>query len=120
MRVDTTIDQGHKLQVSFPNNKKLPAYATMIERPMWSCERIPESDRAKLKPDHSPQLECAYSFKKVIDFEGLSAYIAGRERRKGEVEERNAEIKKLRAAMIAGDAKGIDESAAKALAGSGE
>ena len=114
VRVDTTIDVGHKLQVQFPDKPDMPKYATQIQRQMWVCNKKDESEIKRLARDHSPQLECNYTYKKAIDFNALAAYIKGREEERARVEKKNAEMRRKMLELREGK-DALDPAAAKAL-----
>ena len=96
VKVDTTFDSGHKVEVFFEGQPDSPRYGTQLERQMWVCAKKDDSAIKRLPKDHSVQKECDYSFKKVVDFEGLKGYIEAREEEKKRILEYNAKVKELR------------------------
>ena len=37
-RVDTILDQGHKIELTLPENPAAPKFVMQLERQMWECE----------------------------------------------------------------------------------
>ena len=54
-------------------------------------------DIKKLPKEHSPQLECDYTFKKNVDFQAIEAFIKKQEAEKARVERLNEEMRKAKA-----------------------
>lgn len=103
VRVDTTMDLGHKIEVFFEGQADMPRYGTQLERQMWTCTRKDEAAIKKLAKDHTVQHECDYSYVKNVDFSGLQAYIKGREEEKKRIEEYNAKIREAKEKLMKGE-----------------
>jgi hypothetical protein len=106
VRVDTVMDNGHVIELSFPGNPAYPRYATMLERQLWTCGALPEAAMKKLPKDHKLQQECAYSYTLNMDFNALQAYVNRLIDERKQVEEKNKQMKEKMA--------GPDEGAAAA------
>ena len=103
VRVDTTLDLGHKIEVFFDGQPDMPRYGTQLERQMWTCTKKGEDAIKKLPKDHTVQHECDYTYTKTVDFNGLQAYIKGREEERKRIEEYNAQIKEMREKQLKGE-----------------
>lgn len=92
VRVDTTMDLGHKIELQ-PANTALPKYVAQLERQMWTCTKKDEKEIKKLPKEHSIQLECNYSYKLNADFNGVKGYIDRLEAERKAVVEKNKKLK---------------------------
>jgi len=99
--VDTTIDQGHKIELYVPDSD-YPKYVTALQRQMWTCnwKSEPELKAIKFNPaKDSIQKKCNYTWNFNFDFDGLKQFIADRDAEIKRIEEHNeAERKRLEAA----------------------
>lgn len=73
VRVDTTMDLGHKILITPPNN--MPKFAAQLERQLWVCTKKPESEIKKLAKDHSIQQECDYTYTLNADSSAIKTFI---------------------------------------------
>lgn len=106
VNVDTVFDLGHKIVLSMPNQ---PTYATQVNRPMWTCNKLDEKALKKLPKDHSPQAECNYVYDLNLDFGALQGYIKRREEEKKKVEEQNEKIKQRQIELKGGPTMSADK-----------
>lgn len=113
IRVDTPFDKGHKLKVHFPEEPAMPVYVNQVNRPMWVCEKLEESEIKKLPEEHSPQLECAYEYKLNLDFEALKGFIEQREKERERIDAYNKKIREMK--MKAAKGEDIDPETAEAI-----
>ena len=97
VRVDTTMDLGHKIQITPPNG--MPKFAVQLERQLWVCNKKPEAQLKKLKKDHSIQEECDYTYTLNADTTAIKTYLD--------------RIKAERDAVIAENKKNAEEKAKK-------
>jgi hypothetical protein len=93
VRVDTVLDNGHVIELLFPDNPAMPRYATMLERQQWTCEKLPEAEIKKLPKGHTLQHECAYKYVLNMDFNALQAFINRLVEERKRVEEKNKEVR---------------------------
>ena len=112
VRVDTIIDQGHKLEVFFEGQDSMPKYATQIERQNWTCTKLGEDEIKKLGKEHTIQQECKYAYNKTVDFNGIKGFIERREKLRKQIEENNEKVRELRKKAMEGK---LDPKTAEAI-----
>lgn len=96
VKVDTTRDNGHKIQLELEGQATMPKYTTQLNRPMWTCTQKTEAEikKLKLKEDASPQLTCNYTYTLSFDFNALKSYITRRDHERARMKKENEEIRK--------------------------
>lgn len=97
VRVDTIIDQGHKIQLQMPEEAgEYPNHVMALQRQMWTCQPKSERELRGYNPDRdSPQKRCDYVFTYDFSFDALKAYIERREAEMKAVEEHNRKQREL-------------------------
>lgn len=99
--VDTTIDQGHKIELLIPDSE-YPKYVTALQRQMWTCNWKSEAElkAEKYNPESdSIQKKCNYTWDFNFSFDELKQFIADRDAEIARIEAHNeAERKRLEAA----------------------
>ena len=109
INVDSTLDQGHKIQLQMPaESGEYPKYVTSLQRQNWTCDWMTESElkASKFNADKdSIQKKCKYSWNFNLDFNNLKKFIDDRAAEKKRIEEKN---------------RAIQEEAAKAAAAKAE
>jgi hypothetical protein len=103
VRVDTVMDNGHVIELSFPGNAAMPRYATMLERQLWTATKLPEADIKKLPKDHKLQQEYAYSYTLNMDFNALQGFVNKLVEERKAVEAKNKEVREKMGAPKAED-----------------
>ncbi len=101
VKVDTVLDQGHKVEMYMEGNDLMPRYGLQLQRQLWVCNKKAEDEITKLAraKDHTIQKECDYTFNKTVDFNAIKAYGERREKEKKRIEDYNARVKDIQARL---------------------
>lgn len=104
-RVDTPPDNGHKIQLQFPDDESMPKYVTQLQRRMWTCEWKDEDEVKKLGANATLLHQCNYTWNLDMDFNALKQYIEAREAEEQRILEQAKELQ-AGSAEAAGSEKG--------------